>query len=112
MEDEKMEEEKIEINNTNLSVSLINIFKKFDKNYNSNKEFLKFHQYITEQYMIRMKDLRGMLIYYETGEGKTFLAVALAEYYRLLDPNRKIVIISVKSLAKNFHNSILNYMVD
>ena len=109
MEDEKMKEEKIEINNTNISVSLINIFKKFNKNYNSNKEFLKFHQYITEQYMIRMKDLRGMLIFYDTGMGKTFLAVALAEYYRLLDPNRKIVILSAKSLAKNFYNSILPF---
>jgi len=57
-------------------------------------------------------DFRGMLIYFETGEGKTYLAISLAEYYRTLDSNKKIVIMSAKSLAANMHNSLIKYMVN
>ena len=110
---EELDKNELIINNTDFSVSIINIFKKLNKEYEASKDFLKFHQYIIREYIMRSRsDFRGMLIYFETGEGKTYLAVALAEYYKSLDPGKKIVILSAKSLADNIYNSLLLYMTD
>lgn len=103
----------MEINNTDFPISITNEFKKLLKTYNPKKEFLRSFQYITKNYIINSKpDFRGILLYHTVGMGKTFTAVSIAEYYRTLDKDRKIVILSAKSLASNFYNTIIRYMIE
>jgi len=99
----------MDIDNTNFPIAVTNKFKKLTKSYKKEKEFLKYHQYLTEKYLI-LQDGRGLLCYYETGQGKTYLAIAIAEHYRKLDGDRKIVILTAKSLASNFRDSLKTYM--
>jgi hypothetical protein len=74
------------------------------------KEFLRYHQYVIYQYMIKNQKIRGLLLFHEMGMGKSISAVALAEYYRKHDPNRKIVILLSKSLQENFRKNINAYI--
>ncbi len=101
------------INNTDFPVSITNKFKKIEKEYNEKKEFLKFHQHITKEYIAEsLPDFRGLLVYYTTGQGKTFLATSVAEYYRNLNKDRKIVVLSAKSLRANFYDATVRYMME
>ena len=96
-------------NNTNFPLEITNKLNKIGKSYDENKEFLKYHQYITEKYIIE-QDGRGILCYYETGQGKTYLAVGISEYYRKRGETKKIIILTAKSLASNFRDSLKTYM--
>jgi hypothetical protein len=94
-------------NSTNFPLSLKNNLAslKYDK-----KEYLRYHQFITHKYMINNKDARGLLMFHEMGWGKSILAMALAEYYRKHDPDRKIVVLLAKSLQKNMKKNIKKYI--
>lgn len=85
--------------------NLNTILKKSDDKYTP-KEFLRYHQYIIYQYMIKNPKSRGLLLYHEMGMGKSISAVALAEYYRKHDPDRNIVVLLSKSLQENFKKNI------
>ena len=74
------------------------------------KEFLRYHQYVIYQYMIKNQKIRGLLLFHEMGMGKSISAVALAEYYRKHDPDRNIIILLSKSLQENFKKNINDYI--
>jgi len=54
-------------------------------------------------------DNRGTLLYFETGTGKTLTAVTFSQCILRNEPNRKIVVITPKSLQINFKNEIKKY---
>ena len=91
--------------------NLNTILKNSDDKY-TKKEFLRYHQYIIYQYMIKNPKARGLLLYHEMGMGKSISAVALAEYYRKHDPDRNIVVLLSKSLQENFKKNIGKFIKD
>jgi ERCC4-related helicase len=95
----------MDTNNSDFTVIVTNEFEKISKDYNEKTNFLKYHQYITENYLIK-EGVRGLLCYYETGYGKTYLSISVSEHYRKLNTGRKIVFLSAKSLASNFQKSL------
>jgi superfamily II DNA or RNA helicase len=101
-------------NSTNFPISVKNNLENITKQY-SKKDFLKYHQFIIFNYMIKNPKSRGLLLFHEMGMGKSITAAALAEFYRLHDPDRKIVILLSKSLQSNFQGNIekiINEMKD
>jgi hypothetical protein len=92
---------------TNFPISVKNnlMSLKYDKS-----EFLKYHQFIIYQYLIRNPKSRGILLFHEMGMGKSITAVALSEFYRKHDPNRKIVVLLSKSLQSNFKKNIKKFI--
>lgn len=91
--------------------NLNEILKNSDDKY-TKKEFLRYHQYIIYQYMIKNPKARGLLLYHEMGMGKSISAVALAEYYRKYDPDRNIIVLLPKSLQENFKKNIGKFIKD
>jgi hypothetical protein len=72
-------------------------------------EYLNLHQFINKEYFVK-KNVRGILLFHSPGYGKTYTAVSISEYYRKMQPRRKIIVISPKSLRANFEQSITGYM--
>ena len=89
--------------------NLNHILNDSDEKY-TKKNFLKYHQYVIYQYLIKNEKARGMLLFHETGTGKSISAVAIAEYYRIHDPSRKIVVLLSKSLQENFKKNIYKFI--
>ena len=101
----------MDINNTNFYQSITRLFEEEKKKYDKSKEFLRYHQYIIKEYVINPKrDVRGILAYWDPGTGKTYLVVSIAEYIRQFYPDKKIVILSAKSLAGNFRGSLETFI--
>ncbi len=101
----------MDINNTNFYVESTTYLNQQKKEFSGKKSFLKLHQYIINKYFINSAaDFRGMLIYFGTGQGKTILSVSIAEYYRTLGTNRKIIILAAKSLQSNYVDGIAQYL--
>ena len=95
---------------TNFPISVKNnLLAIAEKSYNK-KDFLKYHQFIVYQYLIRNPKARGLLLFHEMGMGKSITAVALAEFYRKHNPDRKIIILLSKSLQSNFQKNIEKYI--
>lgn len=95
-------------NNTNFPQSLkINLGK---LKYDEKKEFLKYHQYIVHSYVSQNPSIRGLLLYFNVGFGKTILAIALARLYKKIDPNRKIIVLLSKGLIRNFKDNIKKFL--
>lgn len=89
------------------------LFKKYTNEDVINMECVKnvdieFHK---NQYSIikHLLNNRGLLAIHGTGCGKTLAAVASAECYLKLFPNRKVLVITPTSLQENFKNNIRNY---
>jgi superfamily II DNA or RNA helicase len=93
---------------TNFPLGVLNNLTTISQEY-TDEHFLKFHQFIVYEYMIKNVKNRGLLIFHEMGMGKSITAVALAEYYRKHDPGRNIVILLSKSLQENFKKNIKSY---
>ena len=93
---------------TNFPLGVLNNLTNISQEY-TDEHFLKFHQFIVYEYMIKNAKNRGLLIFHEMGMGKSITAVALAEYYRKHDPGRNIVILLSKSLQENFKKNIKSY---
>ena len=93
-------------NNTSYPLSIKEHIKKL--NYNSEKEKLKYHQFVVKQYFTHNPNQRGLLISHSMGTGKTRIAVAIAEAYRKMDSSRNIICIMPKSLEGNFRNNLLS----
>ena len=83
---------------TNFPIGVKNNLTTIMKEEYTKKEFLRYHQYVIYQYMIKNQKIRGLLLFHEMGMGKSISAVALAEYYRKYDPDRNIVILLSKSI--------------
>lgn len=94
---------------TTFPASLKNNLGKIAKLY-TKKEFLRYHQYIVYHYVIKNPKSRGLLLFHEMGMGKSILAVALSEFYRIHDPTRKIIVLLSKSLQDNFRENIAKFI--
>lgn len=96
-----------ESNNTNFPLAIQNNLSQlqYDEKY-----FLKYHQFIIKEYFTRNPQNRGLLMYHAMGMGKTILAISIANYYRELDPARRIIVLLPKSLEDNFREEIKLYM--
>jgi len=79
-------------------------------NYGDKSEFLKYHQFITDRYVSQNPDIRGLLLYFNVGFGKTILAISLARKYKQIDPTRKIIILLSKGLIQNFKDNIKKFL--
>lgn len=71
-------------------------------------KLLKYHQFIVKEYFTK-SNARGLLICHGMGQGKTRLAVAVADHIRTFDPNRRVVVLSAKSLEANFRKELTAY---
>ncbi len=92
-------------NSTNFPKILTDKIFKFSK---EKDDRLFEYQKIISQYM--MEDtVRGILLFWEVGLGKTMLAINIAELFRKLD-NKDIIIISPKSLKDNFVTTLQKYV--
>ena len=76
----------------------------------SDKDFLRYHQFIVKMYMIKNTKIRGLMLFHDMGMGKSISAVAIAEYYREHDPDRNIIILLSKSLQENFKKNIKQFI--
>lgn len=61
----------------------------------------KLHQFLAVKYMALQKNGRGLLVFHQTGTGKTRLAVLVAKYFGERDPSRKVLVLAPKSLQEN-----------
>lgn len=71
-------------------------------------KLLKYHQFIVKEYFTK-SNARGLLICHGMGQGKTRLAVAVADHIRTFDPNRRVIVLSAKSLEANFRKELTAY---
>ena len=74
---------------------------------NKKDELLKNFQYVTQQYVLRSPHLRGQLIIFEMGLGKTRTSISIVEG---LKAKYKILIFAAKSLQANYKNDIIKYL--
>ena len=93
---------------TNSTLEIKNTVDQIESTYNKD-EYLQKFQYNIKEYLIK-SDTRGLLLFHSPGTGKSITAAAIAEYYRIHDPKRRIVILSSKSLQNNFKGNIRKYM--
>lgn len=98
-------------NLTNFPVSVKNNLLNLSEQYNK-KDYLKYHQFIVYQYLIKNPKSRGLLIFHEMGMGKSITAVALAEFYRKHEPEKKIIVLLPKSLQNNLKKNIEKYITE
>jgi superfamily II DNA or RNA helicase len=54
--------------------------------------------------------IRGLLLYFTVGFGKTILAISLARIYKQKDPRRKIVVLLSKGLIQNFKDNVKKFL--
>ena len=97
-------------NSTNFPISVKNILSEISKKTYKEKDFLQYHQFIVQQYLVNNINSRGLLLFHEMGMGKSITATSIAEYYREHYPDRKIVILLPKSLQANFQKNIEMYI--
>ena len=97
-------------NSTSFPLTSKNILLDIIKNEYDKKDYLKYHQFIVYKYLINNPKSRGILLFHEMGVGKSITAVALAEYYRVNDPSRKIIVLLSKSLQSNFKQNIEQFL--
>lgn len=89
------------MNNTNYPRILTDKILEYSK---EKDEKLFDYQKIISQYMMR-EEVRGLLLYWGVGLGKTLMAVSIAEMFRKIS-NMKIIILSPKSLRDNFETTL------
>ena len=97
-------------NSTNFPIGIRNNMLEISKNEYNTKDYLKYHQFIVEKYLINNTSSRGLLLFHEMGMGKSITAAAIAEYYREHDSDRKIIILLPKSLQSNFEKNIEKFI--
>ena len=100
----------IDRNNTNFPISSAIMLENLLKDKMDFKDSLQYHQYIIYTYLIKNVKNRGILLYHEMGMGKSRTSVAIAEYYRKYDKNRKIIVLLAKSLQKNYKMNIEEFV--
>jgi hypothetical protein len=70
---------------------------------------LRYHQNIVKLFFTRHKHQRGLLVCHGMGQGKTRLAVSIAETFKKIDPRRRIIVMLSKSLEGNFTSTIESF---
>ena len=93
-------------NNTSFSKELFEVLKQIKL---SKDDFLRYHQKLVVEYIMKYEQIRGFLAYHKMGSGKTILGVAICEILLKVYPNRKVYFISNKSLHSNFKNALQQY---
>jgi len=93
---------------TNFTLEIKNAIEKISDTYDS-KNYLEKFQYDVKEYIAK-SDTRGLLLYHKVGTGKSITSASIAEYYRVHDKNRKIIVLLSKSLQENFKGNIRKYM--
>lgn len=93
-------------NNTSFAKELFETLKQIKL---AKDDFLRYHQRIVVDYLMRYPDIRGMLAYHKMGSGKTLLGVAICEILLKSYPDRQVIFIANKSLHGNFHKTIVKY---
>jgi len=96
-------------NNTDFPLFLKNTLKAFK--YDSHQEYLKYYQFVVYKYLSTNDKARGLLLYIETGYGKTITAVSISEYFRE-NTKRNIIIITPKSLIENYRKTVEFYSIN
>jgi hypothetical protein len=100
----------MDTNSTNFPVGNKNMLLDIIKKEYTPKEYLKYEQFIVYKYLCNNPKSRGILLFHEMGVGKSITAISLAEYYRINDTSRKIIVLLSKSLQSNFKNNIKQYL--
>lgn len=72
-------------------------------------EVLKHYQFLPYKYMTLNPRTRGLFIYHQTGYGKTFLAVAIADKFLDEGVVRKVIFMSPKALLSNFSEAVVKF---
>lgn len=91
-------------NNTSYPLSLSNVLKSIK---HSDTDALLYHQRIIHDFVIGDPRNRGIIVFNETGTGKTITAVSIALDMR---ETRDIIILAAKSLQSNFKQDIHKYI--
>lgn len=91
-------------NSTNYPMALFEYLKKVETN---TEDILQYHQKVVKHYFTTNPDHRGLLVFHGTGTGKTMLSVAIAD---VMKDDRRIIVLSAKSLQHNFKKEIKKYM--
>jgi superfamily II DNA or RNA helicase len=91
-------------NNTNYPLALFRYLESVKAN---DDDVLQYHQKIVQQYFAKSPLNRGLLVFHGTGTGKTMLSVSIAD---IMKDQRRVVILSAKSLQHNFRKEIKKYM--
>ena len=91
-------------NNTNYPMAL---FKLLEDVKMTDDDVLQYHQKIVKYYFTTNPDHRGLLVFHGTGTGKTMLSVSIAD---VMKDQRKVIILSAKSLQHNFKKEVRKYM--
>jgi hypothetical protein len=77
------------------------------KEYN---DTLKPYQRLPTQYLMKYKELTGLLVYVEMGFGKTRIAIDMAEHLHQQHPDYKIIVLTIKTLHENFKRELEEYL--
>lgn len=93
-----------EKNNTNYPMAL---FKYLEGVKVTEDEILQYHQKVVKHYFTTNPDHRGLLVFHGTGTGKTMLSVSIAD---VMKDQRRVIILSAKSLQHNFRKEVKKYM--
>lgn len=91
-------------NNTNYPLA---IFKFLEGVKVTEGDILQYHQKVVRHYFISNPNHRGLLVFHGTGTGKTMLAVSIAD---AMKDQRRVIILSAKSLQNNFRKEVYKYM--
>lgn len=91
-------------NSTDYPRALLNFLNKVK---HDKDDVLQFHQKIVKYYFASNPNHRGLLVFHGTGTGKTMLSVSIAD---VMKDQRKIIILSAKSLQHNFKKEVKKYM--
>jgi superfamily II DNA or RNA helicase len=91
-------------NNTNYPLSLSNVLKSIK---HTDGDSLLYHQRITHDFVLNNPSTRGLIIFNETGSGKTITAASIALDMR---ESRDIIVLAAKSLQSNFKIDLEKYI--
>lgn len=91
-------------NNTSFSSQLYEELKKVP---HKNDDGFYYHQRITYSYFLQHPNIRGLLVLYETGYGKSRAASSIAELG--LEQGWEPIILAAKTLHENFRKGLIEY---
>jgi hypothetical protein len=94
-------------NSVNFPLAVKAQLSKSDYNDHESK-LLRYHQFVVKEYLTKSKN-RGLLLCHATGMGKTRVAVAVSVISRKTNPNRRVIVLSAKSLESNFRKEVASY---
>lgn len=73
------------------------------------KDPLRYHQRLVYEYVLKTPWLRGLLINFKMGAGKSIMGVSICEGLLANETDYKVIFMASKSLHNNFYDAILQY---